>query len=214
MPPENQTSINLLIVDDHELVRDGIRARLETASDIEIIGEAVDGESAIKLTRSLKPDLVLMDINMPGMSGLDAVAELRHQGFTCGILVLSLHSNSEYISRARALGTNGYVLKDCSQEEMISAIRMAASGGFYERSPDDSAPVSAMPKAHDPYGLTDREREVLCAIARGKLNKQIAGELDISVRTVESHRSTIRQKTGGGNAASLVRIAAQLGLGQ
>ncbi|MEP0941868.1 MAG: response regulator transcription factor [Rhizobiaceae bacterium] len=210
-PAQHDQPVRLLIVDDHELVRDGIRARLETEQGLEIIGEADNGREAVTLVEQLQPDLVMLDINMPEMNGLDAVEEIRARELPCQILILSLYDNSEYVRRAAALGTNGYLLKDVSQDEMTMAIKIAAKGGFYvseslAHSLDDEN------ASNDPYNLTDREREILTAIAAGKLNKQIAGELDISVRTVESHRSAIRQKTGGGNAAGLTRIAAELGL--
>ncbi len=205
------STIKLLIADDHELVRDGIRARLESEQEIFIAGEARDGSEAVTLARELKPDLMMIDINMPNMNGLDAVAEIRRQNLPCKILMLSLYDNAEYVRRARALETNGYILKDISQSEMIMAIRTASKGGFY-MSADLAARLSGQDEADDTYNLTHREREVLAAIAKGKLNKQIAAELNISQRTVESHRSAIRTKTGGGNAASLARIASELGL--
>ncbi|MGI9364042.1 MAG: response regulator [Rhizobiaceae bacterium] len=209
MPPDSP--VRLLIVDDHELVRDGIRARLEDEAGIEIVGEAGNGHEAVGLAEQLQPDLLMLDINMPEMNGLDAVEEIKSRKINCNILMLSLHDNIEYVRRAKALGTNGYLLKDVSQSEMSKAIRLAARGGFYiSESLADSIGDTKQPV--DAYNLTDREREILIAIAKGKLNKQIAGELDISVRTVESHRSAIRQKTGGGNAASLTRIASDLGL--
>lgn len=203
--------LRLLIVDDHELVRDGIRARLDEEHDLEIIGEAGDGREAVVLAEQLQPDLVMLDINMPKLNGLDAAKEIRARELPCTILMLSLYDNPEYVHRAMTLGTNGYLLKDVSQGEMIMAIKTAAQGGFYV-SENLAASLKRMTSETDPYNLTEREREILIAIAAGKLNKQIAGELDISVRTVESHRSAIRQKTGGGNAASLTRIAGDLGL--
>ena len=204
-------NIRLLIADDHELVRDGIRARLESETGIEIVGEAENGHEAVQMAEQLKPDLVMLDINMPKMNGLDAVEEIRTRKLPCNILMLSLYDNAEYVRRAVALGTNGYLLKDVSQPEMTMAIRIASEGGFYV-SENLAANLKDEHQSPDPYNLTGREREVLAAIAAGKLNKQIAGELDISVRTVESHRSAIRQKTGGGNAAGLARIAVELGL--
>lgn len=202
--------ITLLIVDDHELVRDGIRARLEDVSDITIVGEGENGLEALELCETLKPDVLMMDISMPVMSGLDAVEELKRRDLSCHVLMLSLYDNQEYVARARTLGANGYILKDVSQEEMIKAIRNACKGDFYT-----SAELEANCEKdirNDPYSLTEREREILSAIAKGQLNKQIAGDLNISVRTVESHRSAIRQKTGGGNAAMLAKIATDLGL--
>ena len=208
---QHEQPIRLVIADDHELVRDGIRARLEDEANIEIVGEARDGIEAIELAEQFHPDLMLLDINMPNMNGLDAVEEIRRRELPCHILMLSLYDNAEYVRRASALGTNGYLLKDVSQTEMVSAIKIAANGGFWV-SKNLASSLEDAPEKAELYNLTDREQEILVAIAAGKLNKQIAGDLDISVRTVESHRSAIRQKTGGGNAADLARIAAELGL--
>jgi DNA-binding NarL/FixJ family response regulator len=202
-------SVKVLIADDHELVRDGIRARLEDETNIDIVGDASNGKEAIELIPKVNPDLILLDINMPEMNGFETLEQMRKMELRQHVLYLSLYDNKEYVRRAKALGANGYMLKDVSQEEMISTIYNASAGGFWvNTSLDDSLnePVSEMPV------LTEREQEILAAIARGKLNKQIAGELNISVRTVESHRSAIRQKTGGGNAASLAKIASDLGL--
>lgn len=207
----HEPTIRLLIADDHDLVRDGIRARLEQEKDIDIVGEARNGHEAVELAEQLHPDLVMLDINMPEMSGLDAVEEIRARDLPCNVLMLSLYDNTEYVRRAISLGTNGYLLKDVSQSEMSMAIRIASQGGFYI-SDNLAHTLNQEAAPSDPYNLTDREREVLAAVAGGKLNKQIAAELDISVRTVESHRSAIRQKTGGGNAAGLARIASELGL--
>lgn len=212
MQHNQQNPIKLLIVDDHELVRDGIRARLEDETHIEIIGEAANGLEAISKARELSPDLIMIDINMPHMNGLDAVAKIREQKLPCRVLLLSIYDNREYVSRAKSLGANGYILKDVSQPEMVRAIKMAAEGQFYVSENLASALTKPARVADDPYGLTTRERQVLLSIANGKLNKQIAAELDISVRTVESHRSAIRQKTGGGNAARLTHIASELKL--
>jgi len=212
-------AIRLLIVDDHELVRDGIRSRLESQSTIEIVGEATDGHQAVDLAKSLKPDLVLMDINMPNLGGLDAVEHMKSIGLQCRILILSLYDNAEYVKRAMALGTNGYLLKDIGKTEMIEAIKSAAAGEFYidkrlalSLSEALDAGEQTSPASAQIYNLTGRECEILRKISQGKLNKEIASDLNISTRTVESHRSSIRKKTGGGNAATLSKIAIELGL--
>lgn len=203
--------IKLLIADDHELVRDGIKARLESESGITIVGEASNGVQAVKLAKELKPDLVMLDINMPEMSGLEAADAIRGLGLECRLIMLSIYDNAEYVRRAATIGTNGYILKDVCQQEMVHAIKQAAAGNFYVSETLSNVSLNDLEESC-PYGLTGREKEILQAIATGKLNKQIAGELDISVRTVESHRSAIRQKTGGGNAATLAKIAVELGL--
>ena len=204
-----ETPIKLLIADDHELVRDGIKARLEEEASIEIVGEAANGSEAIALMKELTPDLVLLDINMPELNGFETVEEMRKLHIKHKVLFLSLYDNKEYVRRAKVLGANGYMLKDVSQNEMIDTIKNAVRGGFHVTSELDDCFDEA---AEELPTLTEREQEVLAAIAVGKLNKQIAGELNISVRTIESHRSAIRQKTGGGNAASLAKIASDLGL--
>lgn len=208
---QTDTEISLIIADDHELVRDGIRARLENEDGIKIIGEADDGKVAVELAKELLPDLVMLDINMPDTNGLEALTEIRNQKLDCYVLILSLYDNQEYVRRAAAQGANGYLLKDVSQEEMVRAIRIASSGGFYV-SESLASSLKDIEQRNDPYNLTDRETEVLAAIAAGKMNKQIGWELNISTRTVESHRSAIRQKTGGGNAAALAKVAAELEL--
>lgn len=206
---QHKHPVKVLIADDHELVRDGIRARFEGETKIEIVGEASNGKEAIELISQVDPDLILLDINMPEMNGFETLEKMRKLGLEQRVLFLSLYDNTEYVRRAKALGASGYMLKDVSQDEMIATIYKASNGGFWVNSSLDDClnqPDSEM------LVLTEREQEILTAIAVGKLNKQIAGELDISVRTVESHRSAIRQKTGGGNAASLAKIASDLGL--
>jgi len=237
MPPDTkQKTLRIFIADDHELVRDGIRARLENCDFITIIGEASNGVEVLDQVEDLKPDLILLDINMPRMGGLQTLAELRQQDIRCKTLILSLHENPEYARKALKLGANGYLLKDVTQEEMIQAIVEAAGGAtpispsiglVLEPAVGDAEPNSVENEASaqtsaaaavsetdisDPYNLTQREREVLAAIAAGKPNKLVAADLNISVRTVESHRSAIRLKTGGGNAASLAKIAVELSL--
>ena len=210
--------VRILIADDHELVRDGIRSRLENSPELQIVGEAVNGLQAVQMVDELAPDLILMDINMPKLNGLDAVERIKDKNLPTRILLLSIHDDAEYLRRAMTLETNGYLLKDVTQAEMVAAIKQAAGGDFYVHS--KLAPALADIKAGSdqgassdiPYGLTNREREVLAAIAKGKLNKEIANDLRISIRTVESHRSSIREKTGGGNAAMLSKIALELGL--
>jgi DNA-binding NarL/FixJ family response regulator len=208
-----------LLADDHELVRAGIRARLETETDLTIVGEAHDGEEAVHLAEKLKPDVVVMDVSMPNLNGLEATTLLRQRGFQCGVLILSIFDAHEYVRGALDAGANGYILKDVSANEMIRAIRTVASGGLH-LSPDVAGTVLAAAegktnpsdKANEPYGLTPREKDVLRLVASGKTNKQIADDLTISVRTVESHRQNLREKLDGGNAMQLMKVAQELGL--
>lgn len=210
--------IKLIIADDHDLVREGIHSRLVTEANIEIIGEAKNGREAIELCRLYEPDLLLLDISMPELNGLEAAKIIRQDMPNIKILFLSVYDNEEYVQEALRIGANGFVLKDASKSEMLNAIKMAFEGATY-LGPKLSKSIAASMGANigersctTDYGLTNREKQVLSAISKGMPNKQIADDMNISVRTVESHRMSIREKTGGGNAVMLTKIATELGL--
>ncbi len=207
--------IKLIIVDDHDLLREGISARLSDVAYIEIIAEGSNGFEAIDLCKRMQPDVLLLDISMPEMNGLEAAKQIMGLGLKTRILFLSIYDDNEYIQEALRIGANGFVLKDVSKPEMLNAIKSVAEGATY-LGPRLAANLQNASGAHDntedAYGLTKREKQVLALIAEGQLNKEIAYGLDISIRTVESHRSAIRDKTGGGNAATLAKIARGLGL--
>lgn len=207
-------SLKVLLADDHELVRDGIRARLEKTGSLEIVGEATNGKQAIELVEVLKPDVVLMDISMPIMNGLEAAKEIHRRFPKTAVLVLSIYDNPEYVRGMMQAGARGYILKDISAKEMITAIMSVANGGYYFSSAVGPTLVgdSQTASIEDPYGLTERERQVLTAIAKGQPNKEVATNLGISVRTVESHRLNLREKVGSKNAVQLYKIAQELGL--
>ena len=209
------TRIRLVIVDDHDLLREGIRSRLAEEDCVDIVGEGRNGRQAVELCRSLEPDLVLLDISMPEMNGLEAAKKIKQTHPETKILFLSIYDNEEYVQEALRIGANGFVLKDVSKDEMINAIRSVAQGATY-LGPQAAASlagrtVDKLVPAND-YGLTEREKQVLAAVSKGMTNRQIAEQLHISVRTVESHRLSIREKTGGGNAVALSKIANRLGL--
>ncbi|MCY1704767.1 response regulator transcription factor [Pannonibacter sp. SL95] len=206
--------VRLLLADDHELVRAGIRARLEGVAPLEIVGEATDGRQALEMAEALQPDILLMDISMPEMNGLQATSEIRRRFPKINVLILSIYDNPEYVRGVMQAGARGYLLKDISAKEMINAILAVANGGYYFSSRVGPSLMEnrPAPPPSDPYGLTEREREVLQGVARGQTNKEIAQALGISVRTVESHRLNIRDKAGSGNAAHLYRIAQELRL--
>lgn len=204
--------VRIMVVDDHDLVRDGIRARLASAPGIELCGECSSADEAIALAATARPDVILLDISMPGMNGLEAAPVLSTASPLSRILFLSIYDNEQYVQEALRVGGAGYLLKDVSRNEMLSAIMAVASGGTYIGSKLVNALTNRVGGTENRFGLTLREVEILGGIARGKTNKEIAADLEISVRTVESHRLSIREKTGGGNAAQLSRIADELGL--
>ncbi|MEP3049052.1 MAG: response regulator transcription factor [Roseibium sp.] len=213
-PSTTVKPIRILLADDHELVRDGIRARLQKVPELEVVGEASNGREALELATTLQPDVLLMDVSMPVMNGLEAATEIRKAQPNIAVLILSIYDNPEYVRGVVQAGARGYILKDISATEMITAITSVASGGYYFSSAVGPTLVGASTSApvEDPYGLTDRERQVLAAIARGQPNKEVAKELGISVRTVESHRLNLREKVGNKNAAQLYKVAEDLGL--
>ncbi len=209
-----EKKLSIVIADDHALVRDGIRARLEFQDNLVIVGEAGDGLEAVEVTRLHKPDIVMLDISMPRCNGLEAARKIREENRECRILFLSMHDNPEYIQAAIKVGANGFLLKDVSSSGMASAIASVAGGGFYFSNNISLDALNEPPEKSDVniYNLTDRELDVLKGIAEGKANKEIASELGIGVRTVESHRQRMREKIGGGNAAQLTHIAMEMGL--
>lgn len=207
--------LRLVIADDHDLLRDGIRSRLSGEEFVDIVGEARNGLEAVELCIELQPDMVLLDISMPELNGLEAAARIKQALPAIKVLFLSIYDNEEYVREALRIGANGFVLKDVSKAEMIDAIKSVALGATY-LGPQAAASLAKRPitdgqDAVD-FGLTGREKEVLAAVSKGFTNREIALQMSISVRTVESHRLSIREKTGGGNAIALSKIAGKLGL--
>ncbi len=206
-------SIKLLLVDDHPLVRDGIRARFEADDLIEVIGEAQNGQQALDFVQQRLPDVVLMDVSMPVMNGLEATQHLRNLYPSVPVLILSMHDSREYIQQLVQTGASGYVLKDVGSDELVRAIQTVHQGGCYF-----SAGVSRVlfqgqtDTREQKQALTPREETVLRYLAEGNSNKEIARQLDISVRTVETHRQNIKQKLDIHTAAGLARYAVEEGL--
>lgn len=211
-PRNNETptvaTIRILLVDDHQLVRDGLHSRLGETPGIDVVGEAGTGSEALALAAELRPDLVLLDIGLPDMSGLDVAAQLADVAPGSRALMLSMYDNREYVISAIRAGAAGYVLKDASSKEIIAAIRAVAAGGSYYSAPLTTALATG---GSEPPLLTEREREILILVAQGNSNKRIAQQLDVSVRTVETHRLNLRKKLGVETPAGLIRYALQQG---
>ena len=212
------STIRILLADDHHLVRAGIRSLLEGLPDIEVVAETGDGRDAIELVRTRGPDLVLMDISMGGMNGLEATAHLLKEFPQLRIIILSMHANEEYVRQALHAGAAGYLLKDAATTELEVAVRAVARGETY-LSPAISRHVieeylggRGEPAAGPLAQLTVRQREVLQLIAEGKTTKQIAGLLDVSVKTAETHRAQLMERLGIRDVPGLVRFAIRHGL--
>lgn len=211
--------IRVLVADDHAIVRTGIRHVLEGEPGFEVVGEASNGTEALALALELRPDVALLDISMPGVSGLQATAELRNRCPETRVLMLSMHDNTEYVLESVRAGAHGYLLKDTAATELRGAIR-AVWGGESYFSPPIASRLSAVVRgdsdAESPVRLlgqlTGREREVLVGVTRGLTNKEIAAQLGISHRTVETHRESLMRKLRLRSVAELTRFALEAGL--
>lgn len=208
----------ILIAEDHTLLRAGLRILLSQESDLEVAAEADNGRDAIQLAGQLRPDLVLMDLTMPGTNGMDAMVEIKRLNPHIRILVLTIHKADEYIQEALRAGADGYVLKDSNQDELRLAVRTVLGGKSY-LSPEVSEKVidgylsgGRQQSATGWERLSPREREVLKLVAEGHGNKHIATYLDLSIKTVEKHRSNLMRKLDRHNTASLTAYAIERGL--
>ncbi len=205
--------IKLLLVDDHPIVLEGLNSALKKFDDLEIVGEARTGEEALSKTEALSPNLILMDISLPGMTGIEAAKEIGKMASKAKILVLSFHEGSEYVDQAIKAGVSGYLLKDTSQEELVKAIRKINQGGtfFSPRIADCilSGHLARMKETGElpKKLLSKRELEILTRISEGLCNKEIAILLGISIRTVQTHRSRIMEKLNIHTVAGLTRYA-------
>jgi DNA-binding NarL/FixJ family response regulator len=209
--------IRVLIVDDHAILREGVRALLALTEDIEVVGEAADGRTAIEQAKKLDPDVVLMDIAMPGLGGLEAALEMKKLGLRARVLILSQYEDREYVRRLLKVGVAGYVLKKSAGSELAGAIRAAHRGGLVldpevaRTAMEDAGPQA--PNGAEPYEtLTDREKQVLKLVAEGLSNKEVADVLGVSVKTAMSHREHVMEKLGLHNRTELVRFALRKGV--
>ncbi len=215
-----EESIRVLIADDHPLFRDGIRGLLGSLPDMEVVGEASSGEQAVELARELQPDVILMDIKMPGINGIEATREILHISPRIGVLVVTMFEDDDSVFAAMRAGARGYLLKDSSGQEVMHAIRAVASGeaifgagvaqrliSFFSAPSNPAMSQRAFPE------LTEREEEILSLAAQGKINQQIAKELFVSLKTVRNHVSNIFTKLQVADRAQAVIRAREAGLG-
>ncbi|MCL4371159.1 MAG: response regulator transcription factor [Chloroflexi bacterium] len=214
--------LRILLVDDHAVLRAGLRLLIDRQPDMIVIGEADTGEAARQVAHYLQPDVVLMDISMPGMDGLEAMRLIKRDLPGVKMLVLTMHEDEDYLRQALSSGAAGYVPKSAADTEVISALRAVARGGVYIHPSHAKMLIEGMlPTLESPGGgrqyphhatLSDREREVLRLVALGHTNNQIAEQMFISVKTVESYRARVMEKLGLRNRAALVRYALEHGL--
>ena len=201
--------VRLVIVDDHSLVRDGLRARLSVVSGLQVVGEAACGAEALELAAALAPDMMLVDVGMRCMNGIELATALRRRHPSIRVLMLSMYDNREYVLSAVRAGARGYVLKELPTEEILAAISAVCAGGNYFSAQIQN--LVLQPGASAATTLTAREHEVLLLLAHGRSNKLVARALDISVRTVETHRLSLRRKLGVDSPSALLKIAVTSG---
>jgi DNA-binding NarL/FixJ family response regulator len=208
--------IRVVLADDHTLVRAGIRALLDRMPDVEVVGEAGEGSEAVAQVAATRPDVLLADVAMPGMGGLEAAERLRREFPDVRVVMLSMHANEEYVLQALRAGASGYLLKDAASVELDLALRAAVSGQTYlspaiSRQMIDSY-MTRVAGGATPEPLTPRQREILRLIAEGKSTKEIAFALTISVKTVETHRSQLMDRLDIHDVAGLVKYAIRTGI--
>lgn len=197
--------IRVLIVDDHQIVRDGLRRILAAHADLEVAGEAADGDEAVALVRERDYDVAVLDMSMPGLSGIDLIKRLRLEKPALRLLVLSMHGERQYAARALKAGASGYLNKDSAAEQLVGALRKVAGGGVHL---SDAAAASLVAAQRSPrHELTDRELEVLRLLAEGLGPTEIGARLHLSVKTVSTHKTRVQDKLGVANTAELVRYA-------
>lgn len=221
MSSTGPTPVRVLLAEDHRIVREGVRALLEGEPDIDVVGEVGDGRAAVDEAARLQPDVVVMDLGMPVLNGIDATREIRRAGGPTRVVVLSMYSGEEYVRPVIRAGASGYLVKGSGLSDLVAAIRAVAGGDAFF-SPEVARVLLEEPRS-EPAGpaerpaptgsaLTPRELEILRLVAEGRSSPEIARELDLSVKTVEGHRGRIMAKLGLHNVAGLVRHAIKIGL--
>ncbi|NLE43543.1 MAG: response regulator transcription factor [Chloroflexi bacterium] len=211
--------IRVLLADDHNLITKGLQALLNYEPDIQVLGQALDGREAMRLVEELKPDVLVIDLEMPGMSGLEALRQLKKRGDSVRVVVLTMHKETKYIVQVLRAGAAGYILKDAAVADLVNGIRTAYAGDVFLSPPVstrlvagliDNTNIDTLISPVD--ALTDREREVLQLIGEGRQRQEIANILCLSPKTVDTHRANLMRKLGAGDNATLVRLAIQHGI--
>jgi len=222
-------NIRIILVDDHEIVRTGLKSYLETQPGLQVVGEAEDGETALRVAEQTRPDVVVMDITMPGMDGMQAAQRMKETSPESKVLALTIHADKQYFFQMLAAGATGYLTKQAAAEELVIAIRSVAQGNVYlqpalarwlledyqrlvAKSPPEGLPTNAMPGSKGLQVLSKRERQVLEAVAQGHTNPEIGGALGISPKTVARHRERIMNKLDLHSSAELIKFAIRTGL--
>lgn len=209
----------ILLVDDHRIMREGLMSLMANEPDLEVVGDASDGRQAVQLAKRLKPDLVVMDISMPGLSGIEATRQILDEVAQARVLALSMHSDPRFVAGALEAGAHGYMIKDCTSQELLECIRTVAGGGTY-LSPQVAEVVvkGFVRRLGEETGtppasvLTPREREVLQLLVEGHTVKAIAERIHLGVKTVETHRRNIMEKLGLKNMVDLIKYAMREGV--
>ena len=211
-------SVRILLADDHKIVRDGLRALLDKQEGMEVVAEAENGRATVRLTSELKPDVVIVDVGMPDLNGIDATRQIMADSSDIKVIALSMHSDKRFVAQMFKAGASAYLLKDCAFEELIRAVHTVLSGRMY-LSPEIAGPVMEdyvrYLSTTDSSGfsvLTVREREVLQLLSEGKTTRQIATDLHVSIKTVETHRQQIMGKLNINSVADLIKYAIREGL--
>lgn len=211
--------VRIILADDHNIVREGLRSLIEKELGMEVVGEADNGRTTVKLAMDLKPDMIIMDVSMPDLNGIEATRQITHDLPDIKVLALSMHSDKRFVAGILKAGASGYLLKDCAFEEMAGAIRAVADGGTYlspgvagaviqdyvRRLSDSDTPTVTS-------ALTPREREVLQLLAEGNSTKEVASRLNVSIKTVETHRRQLMDKLDIHSIAALTKYAIREGL--
>ncbi len=212
-------SIHVFLADDHAVIRDGLKILLEAEGDIKVVGTAADGREAVRAARELSPDVIIMDIAMPGLNGIEATAQVSEYNPSARVVILSMHHSTEHVFQALKAGAQGYLLKESAGQEVVWAVRAVRDGRRYLSQRIEETVIDdyigqrrAVPGKGPLESLSSREREILQMVAEGKASAEIAGTLYISRKTVETYRSRLMQKLGITDLPGLVKFAIQHGL--